>query len=107
MFCVWHDLRKNPEDLPAEDMQCIILYDDKDHKHTYAVAPYMSDVQTFVTFEHVLAWTRLDEFDEENGCSLSYMDEQVKGLRSYLNMHKVAEELVKKIKTLLYYLDGE
>jgi alpha-D-ribose 1-methylphosphonate 5-phosphate C-P lyase len=107
VFCVWHDLRKNPKELPAEDMLCIILYEDEYHKHVYAVAPYMSDVQIFVTYKHVLAWTRLDMFDEEHSCSTSYLDEQIKDLRSYLNMHKVSEELVKKLKVLLYYLSGE
>lgn len=107
MFCVWHDLVKNPKELPDEDMLCIIRYEDEDHKQVYAVAPYMSDVQTFVTFKHVLAWTRLDEYDENNACSISYLDEQVKELRAYLNMHRVDEELAKKLKVLLYYLAGE
>lgn len=107
MFSVWHDLRNKPTDLPDEDMLCIILYEDEDHKQVYAVAPYMSDVQAFVTFKRVLAWSKLDEFDESHGCSLSYMDEQIRDLRSYLAMHKVDEDLAKKLKTLLYYLAGE
>lgn len=107
MFCVWHDLCNKPADLPDEDMLCIIKYEDEDHKQVYAVAPYMGDVQAFVTFKHVLAWSKLDEFDESHGCSMSYMDEQIRDLRSYLAMHKVDEDLAKKLKTLLYYLAGE
>lgn len=107
MFCVWHDLRDKSTDLPDEDMLCIILYEDEDHKHVYTVAPYMSDVQAFVTCKRVLAWSKLDEFDESHGCSLSYMNEQIRDLRAYLDMHKVDEELAKKLKVLLYYLAGE
>ena len=107
MFCVWHDLRKNPKDLPTEDMQCVVKYMDSVLGMTYTVVPFMSDTSSFVTFVDVLAWTRLDEYDEDNGCSMSYLDEQIKGLRAWLNMHKVDEELAKKLKTLLYYLAGE
>jgi len=65
MSCVWHDLRKNPKDLPAESMLCVILYENEYHKHVYTVTPYRSDVQVFVTYKRVLAWTKLDEFNEQ------------------------------------------
>lgn len=67
---VWHDLRKNPEDLPEErhDVLCFVIH----NEHRYYLQGYYNDgswrctpLGTYLNDDDVVAWCELPKFTEE------------------------------------------
>lgn len=71
----WHDLRKNPEDLPKHDNQVLVKCDDLEI-FPYFTAFYDGDMWVEGEFEdlrqfcfHVIAWREIEQFKEFFTCS--------------------------------------
>lgn len=71
--CRWHDLRKNPNDLPNSDRNVEICFEFSKSKcyHTaYYDYEYMEwvmpmDTSPNETFENVIAWCEINPYEEE------------------------------------------
>lgn len=74
----WHDLRKNPNDLPSESVTVLLIFDYcgkhyivgkcyKDDKYPWYVdiddCPYAD--QVIEEFEKIIAWKYIEEFENE------------------------------------------
>lgn len=59
----WHDLRKNPNDLPKECKEYRVCYKDKD-KNGLSTLWYYPKHKSFWTLKEVIAWCELPQFKE-------------------------------------------
>lgn len=62
----WHDLRKNPDDLPSEDTWVYVV-DDSDYQVPYSMALFHNSTNWFQVDSgdyDVLAWKYIEPFDE-------------------------------------------
>lgn len=60
---LWHDLRKNPNDLPESDKEKMYYVTDKDGR--YSLARYYCDTWSDTDIiENILAWYELPKFEE-------------------------------------------
>ena len=60
----WHDLRKNPHDLPKENQEVLVLFTLPDKsKNDIMLAEFENNDFNFVDLEDVIAWCEIPEFD--------------------------------------------
>lgn len=63
----WHDLRKDPEDLPERGHKVIVVYHDFDHTHLFA---YLREDWVWTTnghnsFDGIIAWCEIPRYEVE------------------------------------------
>ena len=68
----WHDLRKDPKDLPKGDMYMTLKLNDENTCYKYCVAFWNKDEKVFNTIfcgkvnsEDIIAWCEIPTFDKE------------------------------------------
>ena len=60
----WHDLRKNPHDLPKENQEVLVLFTLPDKsKNDIMLAEFENNDFNFVDLQDVIAWCEIPEFD--------------------------------------------
>lgn len=64
---IWHDLRKNPDDLPERGHKVIAVYHDFGHTHLFA---YLREDWVWTTnghnaFDGVIAWCEIPRYEVE------------------------------------------
>lgn len=62
---VWHDLRKNPDDLPERGYKVLAVYHDFDYTHLFA---YLREDGVWTTnghnaFDGIIAWCEIPKFE--------------------------------------------
>ena len=81
-YCPWHDLRKDPDDLPPSEDYVMVCYDGKEYGYEYYIASYrrymnpitgtlMDDVKWWMYLpqyslqKNVIAWKAIERFDKD------------------------------------------
>ena len=63
----WHDLRKDPTDLPQEKTMCLICYENKFFiDYDYDAAYYKDHSFGIIDVNKVVAWKEIKPFEEES-----------------------------------------
>ena len=61
----WHDLRKNPKDLPAESQEVLVYFTLPDKsRNSVAIAQFKSNDFDIVDLQDVIAWYEIPTFEE-------------------------------------------
>ena len=61
----WHDLRKNPDDLPEENQEVLVLFTLPDKsKNDVITAQFENNDFNFVDLQDVIAWCEIPTFEE-------------------------------------------
>ena len=61
----WHDLRKNPKDLPAENQEVLIYFTLPDKsRNDITLAEFENNDFNFVDLQDVIAWCEIPTFKE-------------------------------------------
>ena len=61
----WHDLRKNPKDLPAENQEVLVYFTLPDKsKNDITLAEFENNDFNFVDLQDVIAWCEIPTFKE-------------------------------------------
>ena len=60
---MWHDLRKNPDDLPEENQEVLVLFTLPDKsKNDVIIAQFENNDFNFVDLQDVIAWCEIPTF---------------------------------------------
>ena len=60
---IWHDLRKNPDDLPEENQEVLVLFTLPDKsKNDVITAQFENNDFNFVDLQDVIAWCEIPTF---------------------------------------------
>ena len=61
----WHDLRKNPKDLPAENQEVLVYFTLPDKsKNDITLAEFENNDFNYVDLQDVIAWYEIPNFRE-------------------------------------------
>ena len=61
----WHDLRKNPKDLPAENQEVLVYFTLPDKsKNAVTLAEFKNNDFNYVDLQDVIAWYEIPNFRE-------------------------------------------
>ena len=62
---MWHDLRKNPNDLPEENQEVLVYFTLPDKsKNEVIMAEFENNDFNFVDLQDVIAWCEIPTFEE-------------------------------------------
>lgn len=62
---IWHDLRENPNDLPEENQEVLVLFTLPDKsKNDVITAQFENNDFNFVDLQDVIAWCEIPTFEE-------------------------------------------
>ena len=62
---MWHDLRENPDDLPAENQEVLVYFTLPDKsKNDIMLAEFENNDFNFVDLQDVIAWCEIPTFKE-------------------------------------------
>ncbi len=64
----WHDLRKNPEDLPEDGMNIIVWNDSEAGKFYISASPYWVRKCAKHSGYNIVAWKLIEPFEEVERC---------------------------------------